>query len=100
MNKEQTMEIDNTKFLNLRLNMYFFFKRVSDVLISLIGVIGLLVLTVIIKIVYMLTGDFKSIFYSHERIGKDGKPFKLYKYRTMVPNSAEMLEEMLKDKSI
>jgi len=98
MNKEQTMEIDNTKFLNLRLNMYFFFKRVSDVLISLIGVIGLLVLTVIIKIVYMLTGDFKSIFYSHERIGKDGKPFKLYKYRTMVPNSAEMLEEMLKDK--
>ena len=45
-----------------------------------------------------MTGDFKSIFYFHERIGKNGKPFKMFKYRTMVTNSAEILEEMLKDK--
>lgn len=98
MNKEQTIDIENTNVFNLRLNIYLFFKRFSDILISLIGMVGLLILTIIIKIIYMLTGDFNSIFYSHERIGKGGKPFKLYKFRTMVPNSAEMLEEMLKNK--
>lgn len=98
MNKEQVLKMDNTDAISIRMNLYFFFKRFSDILISLIGMVGLLILTFIIKIIYMLTGDFKSIFYSHERIGKNGKPFKLYKFRTMVPNSAEMLEEMLKDK--
>lgn len=48
----------------------------------------------------MLTGDFKSIIYVHERVGKNNKLFKMYKFRTMVHNSAEVLEELLKDPKI
>lgn len=76
---------------------YMAVKRVFDIFGALIGVIGMIILALPIKIMYMLTGDFKSIFYTHQRVGKNGKIFKMYKFRTMVPNSKQMLEEMLKD---
>ena len=50
----------------------------------------------IIKIFYIFTGDFKSIVYSQERIGKNGKVFKMYKFRSMVPNAEEELKKILK----
>ena len=46
----------------------------------------------------MCSGDFAPIFYSHIRIGKNGKKFKLLKFRSMVPNSDEVLKQLLKDK--
>lgn len=76
---------------------YMAVKRGFDIFGALIGVIGMILLALPIKIMYMLTGDFKSIFYTHQRVGKNGKIFKMYKFRTMVPNSKQMLEEMLKD---
>ena len=54
-------------------------------------------LTIIIKIVYVLSGDFKSIIYIQKRIGKDGKPINMYKFRSMVHNAEEILEEVLKN---
>lgn len=77
--------------------IYLLFKRLFDIIMSLFGIVVMLFITVIIKIVFILSGDLSSIFYLHERIGKNGKTFKLIKYRTMVNNSAEVLEELLKD---
>ena len=91
------MVTEETNTVNIKLYIYLAIKRFFDIIISLIGILLLIPLTIVIKIIYILSGDFKSIFYNHERIGKKGKPFNLYKFRTMVPNSAEMLEEMLKD---
>ena len=45
----------------------------------------------------MLTKDFNSVFYTQDRIGKNGKIFKLYKFRSMIPNADKVLEEMLKE---
>lgn len=39
--------------------------------------------------------DGGAAIYGHERIGKDGKPFKCLKFRSMVTNSKEVLEELL-----
>ena len=86
------MEVQNNNKI-----LFFLVKRLFDIIISIIGIIPLIFLTVIIKIVYLLSGDFSSIFYFHERVGKGGKHFKLIKYRTMVTNSAEILNEMLKN---
>ena len=72
-------------------------KRLFDIICSVIGLICMVPISLIVKIMYVCTGDFKSIFYTHTRVGKFGKKFQLYKFRTMVPNSKEMLEEMLKD---
>lgn len=75
---------------------YLFIKRLFDIFCALIGMIILLPLAIFVKIIYMLTGDFKTIFYKQTRIGKNGKRFKLYKFRTMVPNADEVLKELLK----
>lgn len=91
-----TINVENTT--KFKMFMYFGIKRAVDIICSLIGIIPLIILSLIVKVVYMCSGDFSPIIYTHERVGKHGKKFKMYKFRTMVPNSAEMLEEMLKDK--
>lgn len=37
----------------------------------------------------------KPVFFGHERIGRDGKPFKCYKFRTMAPQADRLLAELL-----
>ena len=80
--------------------VYFFTKRLFDIFASIVGIIIFLFISIVVKIFYLCTKDFKSIIYVHERIGKNGKKFKMYKFRTMVWNSQEMLEELLKDPKI
>ncbi len=77
--------------------LYLFLKRIFDIFCSLIGVIFLFPLSIIIKICYVCSGDFQSIFFSQLRIGKDGKLFRLYKYRTMIPNADEALKKLLEE---
>lgn len=77
------------KYLNL------FFKRIMDIIGSLVGITILIPLTVIVKIVNILNKDYGPIFYSHERIGKNGEHFKMYKFRSMCMNSQEVLEKIL-----
>ena len=77
---------------------YFVIKRIIDIIIGILGLILLIPITIIVKIVSLINGDFHSIFYSHIRIGKDGKGFKLYKFRSMVPNADEVLKKILKQK--
>ena len=77
------------KYLNL------FFKRIMDIIGSLVGITILIPLTVIVKIVNVLNKDYGPIFYSHERIGMNGKHFKMYKFRSMCMDSQEVLEKIL-----
>ncbi len=66
---------------------YFFFKRLFDIVFSLIIIIG--VLTWLIPLVGLLIiFDSKgSIFFIQRRVGKGGKIFKCIKFRTMLLNS-------------
>jgi len=63
--------------------VYPLIKRTLDIAIALIGIVltspVLCLLAVIIK-----TNSTGPAVYAGERVGKDGKPFKLYKFRTMV----------------
>lgn len=77
--------------------VYLFVKRCFDIVCGLIGVVCLVPLIVIVKIVNICNKDFDSIFYFQKRIGKDGKEFKLYKFRSMVVNADEILEQTLKN---
>ena len=75
---------------------YCFIKRIFDIVCGLIGLICLIPLTILVKIISVCSGDHKSIFYTQKRIGKNGREFKLYKLRSMVPNADEILEQTLK----
>ena len=77
------------------------FKRFIDILAGLAGVITLIPLTIFVKYKYINSGDHNSIFFSQERIGKNGKLIKIYKFRSMVPNAEKVLEELMeKDPAI
>ena len=89
---ETTLEKDDTMSrVSVRKISYLVIKRIFDILISIIGLILLIPIALIIKIAYMCTGDFTSIFFVQERIGKNGKLFKFFKFRSMVPNADEIL---------
>ena len=85
-------------------HFYSFCKRCSDILLSGISLILLSPLYLIIMILVKCTSK-GPIFYSHKRIGKNGKEFKMLKFRTMkVDNrpieeilTPEQLEEWKKD---
>lgn len=96
-NQADTIDLNRDKTLTSSLNrtMYFFVKRLFDVLMAIIGIIAMIPIALIVKISYMLTGDFDSIFYKQKRIGKNGKIIYIYKFRSMVPNADEVLKELL-----
>lgn len=79
--------------------LYVFIKRSLDIFGALLGLILLIPIILIIKVCSIINKDYKSIFFTQIRIGKDGKPFKLYKFRSMVPNADEILKEILKSNS-
>ena len=72
--------------------VYLKVKRIIDILISSLGLIILspifLLLAIIIKI------DSKGpVFFAHIRVGKNGKKFKMYKFRTMCDNAQKMIRK-------
>ena len=75
---------------------YLFFKRTFDIIFSLIACLFLIPLIIIIKIITLISGDTKTIFFKQNRIGKNGKNIYIYKFRTMIPNAPEVLNELLK----
>lgn len=92
----ETLEVEKSIIEHVSLSGYLFIKRVFDILASFIGIIALIIVAIVVKIIYLINKDTSSIFYTQERIGKNGKTFKLYKLRSMVPNADEVLKEMLK----
>ena len=72
-------------------------KRFIDIICSLIGILFLLPLTIIIFVANKIMKDKGPIFYVQERIGKGGKTFKMYKYRSMFVGADEDLEKYLRE---
>lgn len=62
--------------------IYEAIKRFLDILSGLIGLIFLVVLYPLIALT-ILIDDGRPIFYSQLRVGKNGKPYKIFKFRTM-----------------
>ncbi len=72
---------------------YHFVKRVLDIVLSVIGLVILSPLMVIIA--YRIKKeDGGPIFYKQIRIGKDGRHFKMYKFRSMIINADQLIEQL------
>ena len=99
---EQAIEetiIDNaTTINNKKVKLYIekAVKRLIDIIAGLVGTILLIPITIGVYIARkILKEDDGPIFYDQLRIGKNGKHFKLYKYRSMVIGADEILKEYL-----
>ena len=67
-------------------HLYLLFIRISEIVFSLVGLFFGLVFFPII-VVGNLIGNRGPLFYTQDRVGKNGEVFKIYKYRTMVKNA-------------
>jgi len=66
--------------------LYLSIVKVLETLLSLVGLsVGLLILPFIF--IGNFLGNKGGLFYKQTRIGKNGKPFEIYKFRTMVKNA-------------
>ncbi len=66
-----------------------FFKRLIDIVLSLIA-LPFVLLVIVIMAPFIYLEDKGPVFYNAERRGKNGKPFKMFKLRSMYVNAPDI----------
>lgn len=70
-------------------------KRIIDIVAALFGIVLLAPIALYVRHKNRKNGDYDSIIFKQDRIGLNGKPIKIYKFRTMIPNAEQVLEELM-----
>ena len=79
--------------------LYLAIKRVIDIICGILGLIVLVPITILVKLANLISGDRARIFYRQVRVGQNGKTIKIWKFRSMVPNADEVLNELLQEEN-
>ena len=88
--------IVNVKKQNL---VYRIIKRSIDIIAGIVGCILLIPITILVWLVRLIKKENTGpLFYEQLRIGKNGKQFRMYKYRSMCMNADETLKKYLEEK--
>lgn len=77
------------------LRRYLINKRIFDIVFSLAVLILLSPVYLILSLLIVLDDPHAGPIYAQTRVGKDGKPFRFYKFRTMVKDADRMLDSLL-----
>ena len=72
------------------------FKRILDIIVALILGIIFLPVWLVVPFLVVLTSP-GPVIYRHKRVGKDGRPFFMYKFRSMVVDADDILHKHNKD---
>ena len=75
--------------------VYSFFKRAFDIFGSIIGLVVLFVPLLIVALIIVIDSPGASPIYVQERIGKNGRRFRFYKFRSMIPRAEQLLDGLL-----
>lgn len=98
INNQITVQQSINQKINVKEKMYSIIKRMIDIVGGLFGVLLLIPITIGIYITKkVLKEDDAPIFYVQLRVGKGGRQFKIYKYRSMVLNADEKLDKYLEE---
>lgn len=71
---------------------YLIAKRLIDVVFALLGLIILSPIFLIVFVILKIDSPASPAFFKQERVGRYGKPFAIYKFRSMVPNAEAILK--------
>lgn len=74
---------------------YLFIKRSIDISASLFGLVLLSPLFLILAIIIKFEDPKGKVFFKQERVGKYENVFQMYKFRSMISNAEDMLENLL-----
>lgn len=94
--KDQSLYLEKKK--NIPVNTarsYLVMKRAIDIIGSFCGLVVLSIFFVIIAILIKLEDPKGKVFFKQIRVGKDGKEFYMYKFRSMASDAEERLKELL-----
>ena len=74
---------------------YWAVKRAMDVVLSILGLLLLWPLMLLVAIIIFIDSPGASPIFTQTRVGRDGKEFKFYKFRSMCPNAEKKLNGLL-----
>lgn len=88
------ISIDREKTLRSH-RCYWVLRRAQDIVFSLLALILLAPMALLISLAIVLDSPGDGAIFRQRRVGRDGKLFWLYKFRTMCPDAEEQLNELL-----
>ncbi|MCU5209773.1 sugar transferase [Bacillus paranthracis] len=80
--------------------VYLFIKRLMDMFGALCGIVLLLPIFIIVTILIKLEDPKGPVFFKQVRVGKDGREFGMYKFRSMVTDAEERLKDLLQHNEV
>ena len=89
------ISIDREKTLRSH-RRYWVLRRAQDIVFSLLALILLAPMALLISLAIVLDSPGDGAIFRQRRVGRDGKLFWLYKFRTMCPDAEKRLNELLK----
>ncbi|MEK5052441.1 sugar transferase [Niallia sp. FSL K6-0212] len=94
--KDQSLYLEKKKNISVNTaRSYLVMKRAIDIIGSFCGLIVLSILFVIIALLIKLEDPKGKVFFKQLRVGKDGREFYMYKFRSMASDAEERLKELL-----
>ena len=94
INAAPQISIDREEMLRSHRH-YWVLRRTQDIVFSLLALILLAPLALVISLAIVLDSPGDGAIFQQRRVGRDGKLFWLYKFRTMCPDAEEQLNELL-----
>ena len=91
---EKKVEIDRKENLHTH-RLYWFVRRAQDIVLSSVALVVLSPVMLITAIAIVIDDPSAGPIFSQERIGRNGKPFRFYKFRSMCPNAEAKLDDLL-----
>lgn len=76
---------------------YWRLRRVQDVVLSLIAMAALWPFMLIVALAIVIESPGASPIFKQKRVGRDGKEFMFYKFRSMIPGAEDRLGELLSE---
>lgn len=97
MNAVKTREIPllDRETVLTKYRRYWFFRRLQDIVLSLAAMAVLWPFLVLVAVIIVVDSPGAGPIFSQKRIGRDGKEFTFYKFRSMIPNAEARLPELL-----
>ncbi len=85
-----------TTSINVMTMKQAFMKRAIDILAGLVGCVATGIIFIFVAPAIYISSP-GPIFFSQERVGKNGKTFKMYKFRSMYMDAEERKAELMKE---
>lgn len=95
-NTKTTTMIDREIILHAG-RYYWLLRRFQDIVLSLLAIAVLWPFLILIALIIVIDSPGASPIFAQTRVGRDGKEFTFYKFRSMIPGAEDKLDDLLSE---